>query len=138
MHISTIVFDLSLASLLGGMLFFPAVVAPLVFRTLETDDAGRFLRALFPRYYVYMIVTAVIAALAAIPVSVGAAATLGAVAVTTLLVRQLLVPRLNAWRDAELTGDAEAGRRFATGHRLSVFINLLQLVAVIVIVVRSA
>lgn len=137
MQASRIILDLSLASLLGGMVFFAAVVAPQVFRTLAPEDAGRFLRALFPRYYVFMIVTAGAAALAAIPASLVVAGTLAAVAASTLLVRQLLVPRLNAWRDAELAGDAAAGRRFATGHRLSVVINLLQLVAVIAIVVRA-
>ncbi|MEE3110181.1 MAG: DUF4149 domain-containing protein, partial [Pseudomonadota bacterium] len=36
---------------LGGLLFFPAVVAPTVFKSLPEAEAGHFLRALFPRYY---------------------------------------------------------------------------------------
>ncbi len=34
------------ASLLGSMVFFAVVVAPTVFRVLEVDDAGRFIRTL--------------------------------------------------------------------------------------------
>ena len=51
-------FHLAVGCLLGGMVFFPSVVAPRVFRVLEPDDAGRFLRALFPAYYLYLIITA--------------------------------------------------------------------------------
>jgi len=48
--------------------------------------------------------------------------------VSTLWVRQWLLPRINAARDAQLAGDTEAGRRFHRDHKLSVGINLLQLV----------
>ena len=41
--------------LLGGMLFFPIVVAPVVFVALPAAEAGTFLRAMFPRYYLFMI-----------------------------------------------------------------------------------
>ena len=49
------------------------------------------------------------------------------VGVSTLWVRQWLLPRINAARDAQLAGDAEAVRRFDRDHKLSVGINLLQL-----------
>jgi len=48
--------------------------------------------------------------------------------VSTRWVRQWLLPRINAARDAQLAGDTEAGRRFDRDHKLSVGINLLQLV----------
>jgi hypothetical protein len=40
----------SVALLLGGMVFFAALIAPLVFRVLPADQGGRFIRTLFPRY----------------------------------------------------------------------------------------
>ena len=119
-----------MALLLGAMVFFPAVVAPLVFRTLEPAAAGRFLRALFPRYYAFMIATSGLAGLLLLPTDPVMAASLFVIAVSTAWVRQWLVPRLNAWRDEELAGDALAGRRFARGHRLSVAINIAQLLLV--------
>ncbi len=124
-----------LSLLLGAMVFFPAVVAPLVFRTLEPAAAGAFLRALFPRYYAFMIATSGIAGALLLPSNALAGALLLLVALSTLWVRQWLVPRLNAWRDLELAGDADAARRFARGHRLSVAINVAQLLLIGVLLV---
>ncbi|MEL6753942.1 MAG: hypothetical protein AAFO57_07950, partial [Pseudomonadota bacterium] len=59
------------------------------------------------------------------------AALMAAIAVSTLAVRQVLVPQINAWRDAELAGDAAAGGRFAAGHRASVLVNMVQLGGVV-------
>ena len=47
---------LSVGGLWGGMLFFAAVFAPLVFLRLAPDVAGRFIRAVFPVYYLAMAV----------------------------------------------------------------------------------
>lgn len=120
---------IAVSALFGAMVFFPSVVAPTVFRALEPDDAGRFLRRLFPSYYAFMIIMSLVAAatLYARPLLAGG---LALVAATTLFVRQFLVPKINAWRDAELAGDASAGKKFATGHRASVMVNVAQLVFV--------
>ena len=117
--------------LLGAMLFFPAVVAPVVFTSLPEAQAGAFLRSMFPRYSVFMIALSLIAALLFLAVN-GESAYQAAivclfVSVSTIWVRQWLLPRINAARDAQLAGDAEAGRRFDRDHKLSVGINLLQL-----------
>jgi len=127
----------AIAALFGGMVFFPAVVAPTVFRSLPEAEAGTFLRRLFPLYYAYMIATSLVAAIAFVsrPLIFWV---LLIVAVSTLAVRQGLVPRLNAWRDASLEGDDAAGRAFETGHRASVVINLVQLVLVCVLLALLA
>jgi uncharacterized membrane protein len=59
---------------LGIMAFFAGVVAPAAFASLDRDAAGRFVSAVFPRYY-----------------AVGAA--LGGLALAALAVRALLGPR---------------------------------------------
>ena len=48
--------------LLGAMLFFPSVVAPVVFTSLPEAQAGAFLRSMFPRYYAFMIALSLISA----------------------------------------------------------------------------
>ena len=117
--------------LLGAMLFFPSVVAPVVFTSLPEAQAGGFLRSMFPRYYSFMIVLSLIATLLFLVANdesaYQAAVVCLFVGVSTLWVRQWLLPRINAARDAQLAGDAEAGRRFDRDHKLSVGINLLQL-----------
>ncbi len=130
--------DLTLAGLFGGMLFFPSIVAPRVFRVLDEDDAGRFLRDLFPGYYAYIVATSGLAAVGTAAEGWVGPVVLGAVAVSTLLVRQLLVPRINSWRDAQRAGDLEAGARFALGHRVSVWINGAQMLAVAALLVTRA
>jgi hypothetical protein len=45
------VYLLSLVCWLGGMVFFTALVAPIVFNVLPMDEAGKLVGALFPRYY---------------------------------------------------------------------------------------
>ncbi|MEM6413969.1 MAG: DUF4149 domain-containing protein [Pseudomonadota bacterium] len=125
-HILSVIGSYALAALFGGMLFFPAVVAPTVFKALEPEPAGVFLRKLFPSYYIFIIASSAIAATAFFnnrTISIG----LLLVAGTTVLVRQLLVPRINAWRDQELSGDASAAAKFKHGHRISVLINIAQL-----------
>ena len=118
--------------LLGAMLFFPSVVAPVVFTSLPEAQAGVFLRSMFPRYYGFMIALSLIAALLFLMASDESAyqATIACVfvGVSTLCVRHWSLPRINAARDAQLAGDAEAGRRFDRDHKLSVGINTLQLV----------
>jgi len=123
--------------LLGGMLFFPIVVAPVVFTSLPEVEAGHFLRSMFPRYYLFMITLSALA-FALYQVGVGLVLSVPAtvcfgVALSTLWVRQSLVPRINDARDAQLSGDATAGTRFDRGHKLSVTINMLQLVGLLVI-----
>ena len=123
--------------LLGGMLFFPIVVAPIVFTSLPEVEAGHFLRSMFPRYYLFMITLSALA-FALYQVGVGLVLSVPAtvcfgVVLSTLWVRKSLVPRINDARDAQLAGDATAGTRFDRGHKLSVTINMLQLVGLLVI-----
>ena len=121
--------------LLGAMLFFPSVVAPVVFSSLPEAQAGVFLRSMFPRYYGFMIALSLIAALLFLVANdesaYQAAIVCLFVGVSTLWVRQWLLPRINAARDEQLAGNAEAGRRFDRDHKLSVGINMVQLVLLV-------
>ena len=37
---------------IGIIVFHTAIIAPTVFRTLEIDDAGSFLRTVFPKFFI--------------------------------------------------------------------------------------
>jgi hypothetical protein len=119
----------AVALLLGGMAFFAALVAPVVFRVLPAEPAGRFIRALFPRYYLWVLATAAAAAVALFPLSKPDAGVMAAVAGMAFWLRQSLMPRINALSDLAKAGDAEAQRGFDRAHRLSVAANLLQMLA---------
>ena len=118
---------------LGGMVFFAACVAPLVFSRLPAEYAGRFIRGLFPIYYLYVLGLSAAAAVALMPLSLVAAGLAGAVALSALWLRQVLMKTINRLSDAAQAGDAAAGRRFARMHRLSVIMNVLQMAVLAVL-----
>lgn len=120
-----------IAGTLGAMLFFAIGVAPTVFQALPAEQAGLFLRKLFPRYYLSLIIGSTAGGLLWLGTQPLASGVCLLIAVSTLWIRQWLVPRINALRDRELSGDVSAGEEFARLHRLSVTINLLQLLALL-------
>ena len=129
---------LAAALLLGGMAFFAAVLAPLVFTALPADAAGRFVRRLFPAYYLWVIASAATGALALLPLRLPDALGLGLVAASTVWLRQGLMPRINAMSDAAQAGDAGAKAGFARAHRLSVLVNVAQMLVAVVVLLRFA
>ena len=128
----------SLSVLFGSIVFFSAGTAPVIFRVLDEASAGRFLRALFPRYYLVLLFAALVAALGLALSRPFDAAVMAVVALGAIVSRQGLMPRINAARDRMLAGDDGAGHVFNRLHRLSVVINVLQLVAAFVVLVRLA
>ncbi len=128
---------LVLGLVVGGMAFFSGVVAPIVFKALDTDNGGRFLRAIFPVYYLYMGALSV-AAMALLYADGkqfdGSVLTL--IAAGFFLARFVLVPRINELRDAARAGDQEAEKSFGRFHRGSVILNTIQFAAAFGILYR--
>lgn len=113
---------------LGTMLFFSAVMAPLIFTRLDISVASVFIRQVFPWYYAVGII---LAALAAILLSTHSpiAATLSfCVAALGILARQILMPRINRASDRIKVNGPSNVPRFNRLHRLSVAGNGLQVV----------
>lgn len=130
--------QLTLALLIGAMVFFPSVVAPRVFKALDEDQAGRFLRVLFPAYYAYIIIVSGICAGLMVAINTNGAITMAVIAISTLWVRQMLVPRINAAKDKAREGDEAAEKSFKRGHRLSVVINLFQMLVILALFIHIA
>jgi len=116
--------------LLGGMIFFPAVVAPAIFSSLDIKTSGVVLRRLFPNYYLFIIVMSLIAGFLGKMTSVATVACIF-IFVTTILVRQVLLPKINQWRDEELGGSSDSAKKFSRSHRLTVILNLLQMALIV-------
>ena len=126
-----------IAGTLGAMLFFAIGVAPIVFQALPAEQAGLFLRKLFPRYYLSLIIGSTAGGALWLAIQPLAAGVCLLIALSTLWIRQWLVPRINALRDRELSGDVSAGEEFARLHRLSVVINMVQLLALLGILIMA-
>jgi uncharacterized membrane protein len=130
---------------MGAIIFFSFFVAPAAFRELEPEHAGRFIRTLFPRYYLF---GAVCGALALVsgggliglrywPWKTGGTvlALLAGMVVLVLWARHRLLPRMNSLREeaheARRNGAEEAReevlKRWHRLHQLSVRLNVLVL-----------
>lgn len=122
------------ALLLGSMIFYAAFMTPLVFRFLERPVAASFLRSVFPLYYQVM---AILSVLAALPIWYRMeASVLAGMAVIFVLIKTFLLPVINRARDARDAGDEEGTKRFGRLHRLSVIINLAQMLTVLWVFLR--
>ena len=109
---------LSTALLFGGMTLYSFGFAAFLFTALPAKTAGEALRRAFPWFYAFVIATSAAAALLWWPRDAVFAAVMAAVAVTTVPVRQILMPAINRATDAGLR------QRFKWLHALSVVITL--------------
>ena len=109
---------LTTALLFGGMTLYSFGFAAFLFTALPAKTAGEALRRAFPWFYAFVIATSAVAALLWWPRDTAFAAVLAAVAVTTVPVRQFLMPAINR------ATDAGQRRRFKWLHGLSVVITL--------------
>ena len=117
----TIIALLAAATLFGGMTFYSFGFAPVLFKQLPMESVRPLLRGTFPYYYAAVIAVSGVTALAAISVSGLSAMLFGAIAVSTIYARQILMSQINAATDR---GDKSA---FGRLHGLSVVIQLVQI-----------
>ena len=126
MGINPIIIIISIWS--GTIIFFSAVVAPTVFKSLDEREAGVFLRAFFPKYYIFGIVLGVVSIIYLLfsPVHSHLLYSIIAMTVLTILGR-MSIPIINKARD---TNNEQAFKRY---HLISVMMNVITLVIGIVI-----
>ena len=123
----------------GGMLFFAFFTAPLVFTQLSPKDAGIFIRAVFPWYYItfaFLFITLSLLLLVTSDVSLAVISFSSGIAF--IIVRQYLMPLINLQSDLSAKGDYKAKVNFKRLHRLSVVINTIQIIAIMYIFYRLA
>jgi Domain of unknown function (DUF4149) len=120
------------ALLFGGMTLYSFGFAPLLFTSMPVDQAGALLRKAFPHYYLFVFFTAAAAAVSFFLRDPWSAGLMLGVALFAMLARQGLLPLINAARDADRK------KQFNRLHTTSVVVNMLQLVAVVIVLVRLA
>ena len=125
-----------LAVLIGSMIFFMAVVSPSVFATLSTNASSKFLRTIFPRMFLFgFIITFLSLILSYISGNILNSILLVIVAVSFIINRNYLTPKINNFRDKELEGDEKASSNFKYMHLLSVLLFLLNFIILVSIVI---
>ena len=119
------------AMILGIMLFFSFVIAPVVFTTLDEDNARKFIRKIFPFYYNVNLGISLIVLITFLFLS-----KLGIdfylILVITLLFatsNYLLMPLINKYRDEK------QDKKFKYSHFISVVINFVQMLFLVVMLI---
>jgi len=120
-----------LAINLGMMIFFSFVLAPMIFKILDAENAGKFVRKIFPYYYFVNLIFLSIAVILFIIIS-----SLGlsfyitlSLAITFVFAQFILMPIINKFKDNN------EEKKFKYAHGTSVLINFIQMIGLIYLLI---
>jgi MFS-type transporter involved in bile tolerance (Atg22 family) len=119
------------AMILGIMLFFSFVIAPVVFTTLDEDNARKFIRRIFPFYYNVNLGISLIVLLTFIFLNNLGIDFFLILAICALFATSnyLLMPLINKYRDEK------QDKKFKYSHFLSVAINFVQMIFLVLLLI---
>ena len=116
---------------LGMMIFFSFVLAPMIFKVLDAENAGKFVRKIFPYYYFVNLIFLSIAIILFIIISsigVNFYITL-ALAMSFIFAQFFLMPVINKLKDNNQE------KKFKYAHGTSVAINFIQIIGLIYLLI---
>ena len=113
--------------ILGIMLFFSFVVAPVVFTTLDEENARKFIRRIFPYYYnvnlgISFIVLLILLFTSNFEIKFYL---ILVVAILFAISNYLLMPMINKFRDEN------QNKKFKYSHSISVIFNFIQILILV-------
>ena len=119
------------AMVLGIMLFFSFVIAPVVFTSLDEDNARKFIRSIFPFYYNVNLGISLIVLLTFIFLNKLGVDFYLILAISFLFAisNYLLMPLINKYRDEK------QNKKFKYSHFISVVINFVQMSFLVLLLV---
>ena len=119
------------AMILGIMLFFSFVIAPVVFTTLDEENARKFIRRIFPFYYNVNLGISFIILITFILLSKIGVDFYLILIITVLFAASnyVLMPLINKYRDEK------QDKKFKYSHFLSVIINFVQIICLVFVLV---
>ena len=120
-----------LAINLGMMIFFSFVLAPMVFKILDAENAGKFVRKIFPYYYfVNLIFLSIAVILFVIISSLGLSFYITlSLAISFVFAQFILMPIINKFKDNN------EEKKFKYAHGTSVLINFIQMIGLIYLLI---
>ena len=121
------------AMVLGFMVLFLSVIAPSVFTSLDEENAGKLLRKLFPRMFIYGLVLTLLASIFAYQAGRLELSILTIVSTFGFGFNAFyLTPLINEKRDVLLLEPNASSKGFDLLHRLSLSIFMAQMIISIV------
>ena len=114
--------------ILGIMLFFSFVVAPVTFTTLDEENARKFIRKIFPYYYNVNLVISFLVLIIFIILKTFSLNFYLILSVTLLFALSsfILMPLINKYRDESKE------KKFKYSHFISVVVNFLQMIFLVI------
>ena len=120
-----------LAMVLGMMIFFSFVLAPMIFKILDAENAGKFVRKIFPYYYFVNLIFLSIAIILFIIISsleINFYITL-VLAISFIFAQFFLMPMINKLKDNN------EEKKFKYAHGTSVLINFIQMITLVYLLI---
>ena len=117
------------AVILGAMIFFSFVVAPTTFKLLDEENSRKFIRGIFPFYYLLNLTLSFVASILFFlnqNLSINFLLMLS-VGVLFAISQFILMPMINKFRDNN------EDKKFKISHFISVIINFIQLIFLVII-----
>ena len=120
-----------IAMILGIMLFFSFVIAPVVFTTFDEDNARKFIRRIFPFYYNVNLAISFVVLLTFLFLSKLGVDFYLILLITILFATSnyLLMPLINKYRDEK------QDKKFKYSHFISVVINFVQMICLVFLLI---
>ena len=117
------------AIILGTMIFFSFVVAPTTFKLLDEENSRKFIRGIFPFYYLLNLTLSFVASVLFFLSQNLSIHFLLMVSVSVLFAISnfILMPMINKFRDNN------EDKKFKISHFISVIINFIQLIFLVII-----
>ena len=115
--------------ILGTMVFFSFVVAPVTFTTLNEENARKFIRKIFPYYYLFNLTISILTILSFVFIKKFSIDfyLISLIAILFLISNFILMPLINKYRDTN------QDNKFKILHFTSVVINCIQIIILVVI-----
>ena len=116
---------------LGTMIFFSFIVAPVIFKVLDAVNAGKFVRKIFPFYYmINLIILSLVVILFIYKSQINIDFYLVLfLALLFAFLLFILMPMINKFKDNN------EDKKFDFSHKLSVILNFVQMVGLIYLLV---
>ena len=115
--------------ILGIMLFFSFVVAPVTFTALNEENSRKFIRKIFPYYYTVNLIISVLVLILFVILKIFSLDfyLILSVAVLFAVSNFVLMPMINKFRDER------QDKKFKQSHFISVVINFVQMIFLVII-----
>jgi hypothetical protein len=123
------------ATLFGSMISFMILISPIVFTVLSANDAKNFLRKFFPRLFIFgMILSSLLLVFTLRELDLFNQKLSIIIFLGFFINLFFITPKINKYRDLEMSNVKNAKKIFSILHSVSVCIFVIQLILSLVII----